>query len=646
MVSAPTAAPGPRLGNPLTYPDNVWRCPVTGTRVQMEKRANARQRHRLLEKAQRDTELQQQLMEMCRQSFPFWCNLFAWTFVIYQVKETGQRIAKLDEKDTPFALWPCQEKCWSAIEIARAAGRSIAIEKSRDMGATWLVLAWMVWMARFHGAQMGVASRKEDLVDKTGDPDALYTKIDYLVKWMPKWMRGRKERTAMHIGFHGGGTIDGETTNKDAFRGGRKHAILLDEAAAMDNLSSIVRASKDAGLCIYVSTHEEVSYFLDLCTTGRVDVFQLGWYDHPEKGIGRELIIDENSGEEDYTSPWLKEQEKTRDKKDLALNVKMKPGGAGSLVFDLATLNHQLRHYGRDPVMRGIIRLGDDEIIDPDLSPGFWPLHTTRMIEDYHTGKWMLWFEPIEDLTGRLRPDQRHDYALGIDIGDGVGATPSVISVVDVDTGEKVARWSCRDTRPEAFSHIILQAAHWFGGRERLPLIVVEANGGRGQSILIDLKKWGYPRIYQHADPEKKTKTKMDAMGWHSNRVRKKVQLSVFGTSMFSGRFKNPDIEAINQAKTYKFFTDDDGNPAGIGPQNLAGMNDEQQAEHGDLVIADMLADLGRIHAGKLKPKPEPPGKHSVAYHRQRLNKNKKLDPWRPRPFGAQREQVHWRKAA
>ena len=45
------------------------------------------------------------------------------------------------------------------------------VEKSRDMGVSWLCVATAIWMWTFHeGAVVGFGSRKEDYVDKLGDP--------------------------------------------------------------------------------------------------------------------------------------------------------------------------------------------------------------------------------------------------------------------------------------------------------------------------------------------------------------------------------------------------------------------------------------------------------------------------------------------
>ena len=172
-----------RLGHDLHFPNDRWTCPVTDTTVKMDLLGNAEQRQDLWAACKNDPDLQARVMALCAQSFKVWCCLFAWTYVVFEVKETGERVAKTDEKDVPFILWPTQMAAFDEMDTAWRKGDDSAVQKSREMGASWLVLAWFVWLAIFHGSELGVASRKEDLVEKTGNPDALFTKIDYPVSY-------------------------------------------------------------------------------------------------------------------------------------------------------------------------------------------------------------------------------------------------------------------------------------------------------------------------------------------------------------------------------------------------------------------------------------------------------------------------------
>jgi hypothetical protein len=59
-------------------------------------------------------------------------------------------------------------------------------EKSRDMGVTWLCVGFAVWMWLFHpGTVVGFGSRKEEYVDKIGDPKSIFWKIRQFIALLP-----------------------------------------------------------------------------------------------------------------------------------------------------------------------------------------------------------------------------------------------------------------------------------------------------------------------------------------------------------------------------------------------------------------------------------------------------------------------------
>ena len=61
------------------------------------------------------------------------------------------------------------------------------VEKSRDMGATWLACAFSIWLWIFYpGASIGWGSRKEQLVDNIGDPDSIFEKMRMLIRNIPR----------------------------------------------------------------------------------------------------------------------------------------------------------------------------------------------------------------------------------------------------------------------------------------------------------------------------------------------------------------------------------------------------------------------------------------------------------------------------
>ena len=90
------------------------------------------------------------------------------------------------EAVTPFLLFPKQQEFVRWV-VDRWMGREDGlVEKSRDMGASWLCVAVAAWMWLFKpGTVIGFGSRKEEYVDKLGDPKSLFWKIRQFINLLP-----------------------------------------------------------------------------------------------------------------------------------------------------------------------------------------------------------------------------------------------------------------------------------------------------------------------------------------------------------------------------------------------------------------------------------------------------------------------------
>jgi phage terminase large subunit len=98
----------------------------------------------------------------------------------------------------PFVLFERQEEFIDWL-VEKWKGRNDGLaEKSRDMGVSWLCVGFAVWMWLFHpGSVVGFGSRKEEYVDKIGDPKSLFWKIRQFINLLPKEFRpaGYTEKT-------------------------------------------------------------------------------------------------------------------------------------------------------------------------------------------------------------------------------------------------------------------------------------------------------------------------------------------------------------------------------------------------------------------------------------------------------------------
>lgn len=133
--------------------------------------------------------------------------------------------------DMPFILFPRQIEfvhwLWDCV---KNEDNGLA-EKSRDMGATWVCVAFSVWLWLFRkGASIGWGSRKEMLVDHLGDMDSIFEKVRYTIDRVPFFAKPAKFNKRTHLKFmtcinpDNGSAITGEAGDQIG-RGGRAQPL-------------------------------------------------------------------------------------------------------------------------------------------------------------------------------------------------------------------------------------------------------------------------------------------------------------------------------------------------------------------------------------------------------------------------------------
>ena len=206
-------------------------------------------------------------------------------------------------KVMPFILFPRQRDLIKFLQSCIHDRSGGLVEKSRDMGATWICCAFSVWMWLFEpGAAIGWGSRKADLVDKLGDPDSIFEKMRMIIAYLPPWMlpqgfNPEKHATYMKIlNPASGGIISGETGDKIG-RGGRKKIFFKDESAhyerperieaalsANTNVQIDISSVNGIGNVFYRRRKAGVIWEPGLeIPRGKVRVFIMDWRDNPLK---------------------------------------------------------------------------------------------------------------------------------------------------------------------------------------------------------------------------------------------------------------------------------------------------------------------------------------------------------------------------
>jgi hypothetical protein len=241
-------------------------------------------RLKLLDAAGGNVEAQKQLWNICYNEndtaagIIFFINNFLFTYS-----------PKTEPKHLPFILFPFQEDevRWLVDHIdGKTDG---LIEKSREMGVTWLVaaVALYYWIFR-DGTNVLFGSYKERLVDDYTD-DSIFGKLDYLLEGLPKWMlphrfNKNKHRTKLKlVNPVNNNLISGDTMNPNFGRGSRKTWIFFDELGFWDYAKDAWGSAGDTTECrIANSTPNGYDFYAQLRESG-IDVLTLHWKLHPLK---------------------------------------------------------------------------------------------------------------------------------------------------------------------------------------------------------------------------------------------------------------------------------------------------------------------------------------------------------------------------
>lgn len=219
-------------------------------------------------------------LAVCGQDIAHWVNHHVWT---YDPREPATAVPlDLFDVQTRFLLW---------LEERERLREDGLVEKSRDMGVTWLCVAYALhgWLFR-SGYSVGFGSRKLDLVDRKGDPDSVFEKARFLLGNLPEWMRppgfvlGKHDAYCRIVNPQNESTITGEGGD-DIGRGGRKSIYFVDEAAFLERPQLVERSlSATTDVRIDVSTpNGPGNPFAAKRFSGKVPVFTLHYRDDPRK---------------------------------------------------------------------------------------------------------------------------------------------------------------------------------------------------------------------------------------------------------------------------------------------------------------------------------------------------------------------------
>jgi hypothetical protein len=592
--------------------------------VPKDQLANVRFRKALLERAASNPALQQGLLEMCRRDLIFFIDAFIW-----------QHNPKRDvARAGPFICHPFQET--AALELKAALGfKSKIVEKSRELGASWMVLMIFLHSALFEKNVDFLFLSKTFEDAESDSPQSLFWKIRYMLDRLPDWMKGPIKDRQGFIGIdRTRSTLSARAPTSGAGVSGRYRAIMLDEFQKMDNAEAILDYTSDCtNSRIFIGTHVGVhTLFYKLCADNLIPRIVLHWSMDPEKGAGK-YHVDHATHEVKYLdkkyeyaddfrpvingkpggpfsgirSPWYDQQCIERpSERDIAMNLDIDPKGATDKFFDTVKLDNYIRQYARPHVWQG-------NIIHNEAG------QQARLAQD-DNGLVKLWLYP--------RPDgsiPRGKYAFGFDVSQGNGSSPSTGSAINLELGEKVFEYANKHIAPTELAVFMVAACTLFRDEYDSPAKLNWEVNGPGSAIGARLSQMGFSNVYFREGTAFSPKVEKEP-GWTSTNKTKENLFNEYRDALFSHFLKNPSIEALKECHEYKFFKNT------IEHSRRKGSLDSGSGDnHGDLVIADALAWwMSRWKSKTVKPEAPPPPSIMSARGRMAQALKQNLDSWYP----------------
>ncbi len=576
-------------------------------RVPKDVKKNLRFRKELLTQCGTDRSLASSVREICKRDILFWVNAFCWTF------DPRKKINTI-----PFVTWPFQDKALTTLD-KHCGYDDIGIEKSRDMGASWLcLLLFLHQWSFFPGRAFQLISRREALVDSSSDPDSLFWKLDFLLRHQPKFLVPHFRRTKLHLeNLDLGSSMDGASTTADVGRGGRRWAMLIDEFGAFEPGDShgVNAATADNTNCrIYNSTYQGTSgCFYEQMQRPDIVKLTLHWRDHPEKAAGSYMA----NGR--LRSPWYDRQcKRIVTLASIAQELDIDPQGAMSPFFPGELLERLILQDARPAMMRGRIEFDTLAPMDKD---------SIQFLEDGN-GDLMLW-TLLPPPKFEISPNEQ--FVVGADISTGTGATNSVLSIADRRTREKIGEIARTDLDPVSFANLAVATCRYFNDA----FLIWEMNGPGGTfgKTVVDQ---GYRNIYYRQDEQglEHKISKGLVPGWYASRDNKLLLFREYIRALNSGGFVNRSSLALKECREYRYLP-----TGGVGNARAYEIDDPSGARenHGDRPTADALANKGLgaepsvEEIGKEDPEkiPANPPEWSIAWRRMKaLEEKKALDSW------------------
>ena len=391
----------------------------------------------------------------------------------------------------PFLLWDFQKELVGKFQESKF----LIVLKARQLGISWLVAGYALWLAMFHeNANILMLSKGEK------EAGQLLLKARFIYDHLPLHLQAKKLKwNDSQVVFAGnrlsekrwsqGSRITALPATKEAARSETATVVIADEWAfhpyAEDNFIAFQPTIDRGGRLIAVSTANGIGTFFhgvwskaELQENDFIPIF-LPWYLHPERDEDWYQRTRKNYPE--GTQKWFQEY---------PANTAEAFVSAGGCVFDLSSLIHYM-----DNTVRSFINV-DIESIPPHCHPIVEDLTRRQILK--------VWEFP--------RPGAK--YVAGCDPAEGLPKRDySVTMLFNVGTGQQAAELRCHDDL-DIFAGDTYQLCRAYNSA----FLCVERNNHGHTVIHILSNDLGYDTfLYRHKEFDSKVKKHVGRLGWPSS---------------------------------------------------------------------------------------------------------------------------------
>ena len=593
---------------------------------------------------------------LCARDPLFFINVFVWLLETREKQDWNTSPGYGTSKVIPFITRSYQDtlilKC-----VDNLGRQDIVVPKSRETGISWIMCALTAWDWIFHDeSHSGFVSKDLLSANNPSDPDALFSKFEFILKRLPLWLMSPAdyERNITKNTFKNlknNSSVTAYPANGDLARGGRKSFLLMDEFhffsqgddyAALDSTVHVTpcrifvsTANRDRGMAgafydvlsddsrngirvvvdwkddedkrrglyhgelipgsdTYRLVIDDMDFWINHCN------FDGRTYRHPTKpGQNYPFIVDERTRSLYYDHVWNRPGSTPQ---SISAELDRNFGGATAQIFN-PTLLAATIELAKVASARG-------DIVRHPEKPDEWMFE--RMSAGGLTSLWCV-------LDDQGKPP-KSEYCIGADVSAGTGgewSSYSALECIDKKTGEQVFEWRSNRLDPIQFAELAVWVCKWFHNAYLVP----EVNGPLGRLFINKVsRELKYGNVYHEIKEKVAYRESTDRIGYVNN-DRGIALLKNMESAVRSKRVHLNSLLALKECGRYFLKNGKLVHSAAEVTEDGAGMG----LAHGDAAIALGCAVLG-VDAAPVKREVEVKSDapyQSFAWRRQQFEKSR-----------------------